>query len=680
MAAPLASALRCWRSFDLQQLQRELDQTAAELAIRQDDSEQSRRRLIDQSRDFKKNTPEELRKQVAPLLKSFQGEIDALSKRSKEAETAFLNVYKRFIDVPDPVGVLEVAMQLQQKVQRLNDVEMENQKLRETLEEYNKEFAHVKNQEVTIKALKDRIREYEQTAGARVETLALEREQKIRGEYDERERLLQEDQQTLRKKLGEAEVRVSILQSAMESTQAELFDLKAKYDEEIAAKADEADIIMMDLERANQRAEAAQRQVESLKEQLSAGSGVRPQADVGGSTVPLGDSQARLAFDHELAAKEREVAQLVDDVQRLQAALGQQRESGASHVARLEQQLAARDHTAKKLEEQLKAQADYSVIKSELNILKSMEFSSSLDKSEAQESKPLEVLLLEKNRALQSENTTLRIGNTELNVRFSELQEEHSEAVKVGAEQKQLIIQLEHDLSTLHSMGSITRPDAEGTEYTSTPMENVPDPVREASSRFFAPATRGEAPSSPSVELPPGQVDSLLSIISSQRERFRLRNQELESEARMHQQTVQALHAELDNLRADNVKLYEKIKFLQSYPGRGAREDDTEQRYSTQYEERLDPFASFGHRERQRKYMSLSPWDKATLSMGRFILSNKVARTFAFFYTVLLHCLVFLVLYKTAWSESVGRDCAAYCAKKYSDHLHKFHENDAAGI
>lgn len=23
------------------------------------------------------------------------------------------------------------------------------------------------------------------------------------------------------------------------------------------------------------------------------------------------------------------------------------------------------------------------------------------------------------------------------------------------------------------------------------------------------------------------------------------------------------------------------------------------------------------------------------------------------------------VLYKTAWSESVGRDCAAYCAKKW---------------
>lgn len=102
-------------------------------------------------------------------------------------------------------------------------------------------------------------------------------------------------------------------------------------------------------------------------------------------------------------------------------------------------------------------------------------------------------------------------------------------------------------------------------------------------------------------ELPQGQMDSLLSIISSQRERFRSRNQELEAvshplsptlcipgsfflretvfliclfplfalqESRSMQQTMQALQSELDSLRADNIKLYEKIKFLQSYPGR----------------------------------------------------------------------------------------------------------------
>uniref|UniRef100_A0A9J8D2H1 CASP C-terminal domain-containing protein n=1 Tax=Cyprinus carpio carpio TaxID=630221 RepID=A0A9J8D2H1_CYPCA len=159
-----------------------------------------------------------------------------------------------------------------------------------------------------------------------------------------------------------------------------------------------------------------------------------------------------------------------------------------------------------------------------------------------------------------------------------------------------------------------------------------------------------------------GQMDSLLSIISSQRERFRWRNQELEANSSL-QQTLQALQSELDSLRA-NIKLYEKIKFLQSYPNRAGDSDDTVMRYSSQYEERLDPFTSFSKKERLRRYQSLSPWDKATLGLGHVILSNKMARTVASLYKLMLHCLVFLVLYKAAWSESIGRYCAAFCAKK----------------
>ncbi|EMP28870.1 Protein CASP [Chelonia mydas] len=127
--------------------------------------------------------------------------------------------------------------------------------------------------------------------------------------------------------------------------------------------------------------------------------------------------------------------------------------------------------------------------------------------------------------------------------RCAELQIQFTEAVSTVADQKELITNLERDLSTIQSMSSMHRPDAE---------------------LCFL----GYPPSSPSTPLPEGQMDSLLSIISSQRERFRTRNQELEAENRMMQHTMQALQSELDNMRADNIKLYEKIKFLQSYPGR----------------------------------------------------------------------------------------------------------------
>ncbi|XP_017653429.1 protein CASP isoform X8 [Nannospalax galili] len=647
-------------------LKRELDATATVLANRQDESEQSRKRLIEQSREFKKNTPEDLRKQVAPLLKSFQGEIDALSKRSKEAEAAFLNVYKRLIDVPDPVPALDLGQQLEIKVQRLHDIETENQKLRETLEEYNKEFAEVKNQEVTIKALKEKIREYEQTLKSQAETIALEKEQKLQNDFAEKERKLQETQISTTSKLEEAEHKLQTLQTALEKTRTELFDLKTKYDEETTAKADEIEMIMTDLERANQRAEVAQREAETLREQLSsANHSLQLASQIQKAPDVAIEVLTRSSLEVELAAKEREIAQLVEDVQRLQASLTKLRENSASQISQLEQQLSAKNSTLKQLEEKLKGQADYEEVKTELNILKSMEFAPSEGTGTQDSAKPLEVLLLEKNRSLQSENAALRISNSDLSGRCAELQIHLTEATDMATEQRDLIARLEQDLSTIQS---IQRPDAEGAAEQG--LEKIPEPIKEATALFFGPSTPVSG------TLPEDQVDSLLSIISSQRERFRARNQELEAESCMAQHTIQALQSELDSLRADNIKLFEKIKFLQTYPGRAGSSDDTELRYSSQYEERLDPFSSFSKRERQRKYLGLSPWDKATLGMGRLILSNKMARTIGFFYTLFLHCLVFLVLYKLAWSESLERDCAATCAKKFADHLHKFHEND----
>ncbi|TRY89078.1 hypothetical protein DNTS_009802 [Danionella cerebrum] len=650
MAANTTSMCQFWKNFDLQQLQRELDSTATLLASRQDDSEQSRKKLIDQSREFKKNTPEDLRKLVAPLLKSFQAEIDALSKRSKESETAFLNVYKRLIDVPNPVPALELSQQLHLKVQRMNDIDTENQKLRETLEEYNKEFADVKNQEVTIKNLREKIREYEQSVKNQAER-----------NYRSHKILWRRSYMKLK-----SEPRLYRQIFALERTQTELFDLKAKYDEESTAKADEIDIVMTDLERANQRAEAAEREFEALREQLSSenkSTQLQTRIDIAPYVDESVDLVPRSSLEAELSAKEREMHQLVEDVQRLQFSLSTLRENSQTNISQLQQELQSKSAALQEAESKLQTQTDYEELKKELGILKSMEFGPCDSPSVQDSGKPLEVLLLEKSRGLQSENASLRIANTELSGRYASLQTEFTAAVKTSADQKELILKLEQDLSTIQTL---SRPDAEGADSSSVV---VPEPIKEATALFTG---LGNSPLS---DLPQGQMDSLLSIISSQRERFRSRNQELEVTNSSLQQTLQALQSELDSLRADNIKLYEKIKFLQSYPSRTGDSDDTVMRYSSQYEERLDPFSSFSKRERQRRYQSLSPWDKATLSLGRVILSNKTARTIAFFYTLMLHCLIFLVLYKAAWSESIGRDCAAFCAKKYSDHLHQFHED-----
>lgn len=122
-------------------------------------------------------------------------------------------------------------------------------------------------------------------------------------------------------------------------------------------------------------------------------------------------------------------------------------------------------------------------------------------------------------------------------------------------------------------------------------------------------------------------------------------------ENRSMQQTMQALQNELDSLRADNIKLYEKIKFLQSYPGRvglclhlgpcsagvtfwfwsrtccfkpfavflslqAGGSDDTVMRYSSQYEERLDPFSSFSKRV-QHSFSAHRPLKPSAVSSPR---------------------------------------------------------------
>ncbi|XP_071946426.1 protein CASP-like isoform X3 [Antedon mediterranea] len=532
-AANIASMFQYWKNFNLQELQKELDSTATELASRQDESDSSRKRLVEQSREFKKNTPEEVRKAVASLLKSFQGEVDALSKRSKAAEGAFLSVYKKLIDVPDPVSVLEHAQALQKKSQKAQDLEIENQKLRETLEEYNHEFAEVKNQEVTIKNLKEKLKEYEGKIEATAQTRANEKEKELQRGFADKERQLQETQMTVAVKLGEAEVKVSTLQAALDNALSELFDVKSKFDEKTAAKSDEMEIVMTDLERSNQKVAETEKEIESLKRQLMSANQSLQLADQmqkAPNVEQAIDVLTRSSLEIELAAKEKEISQLVEDVHRLQAANAKLREQSTSQISKLEEQLTASTSAFKKLEDRLQSQSDYEEMKRELNVIKATEFNSSngVDQ-EGTSNKTLEMLLLEKNRALQSENTTLKVANHEINARYTDLEKNHTTLISTVEEKKQLVTQLERDLASVNSLSSLYRGEGEGQAQPNSEAEIMAEVVK--SSAAVLPITQ-------TVQEPVGAVDSLLPIVSSQRERFRIRNQELEGENQQQQKQV----------------------------------------------------------------------------------------------------------------------------------------------
>ncbi|KAM6051992.1 homeobox protein cut-like 2 isoform 1-T1 [Chlamydotis macqueenii] len=308
-------------------------------------------------------------------------QVIALSKRSKEAETAFLSVYKQLIEAPDPAPVLEAARSLEDRLQQLQRLEPDPSPLKELGRPWKKhtELVGTKERREGTSPAAGLVAAAEPPLSS-VDGKALCAETLLQRNEAEKQKGLQEAQVTLATRLGEAEEKIKVLHAALKATQTELLELRCKYDEEAASKADEVAMIMTNLEKANQRAEAAQREVESLREQLAAvNSSLRlaccsPPGAAGDKVNYSMCSGSRL--EAALAAKDREIVRLLKDVRHLQSSLQELEESSANQIAELEGQLAAKNEAIEKLEEKLQAQADYEEIKTELSILKAMKVAS----------------------------------------------------------------------------------------------------------------------------------------------------------------------------------------------------------------------------------------------------------------------------------------------------------------
>ncbi|XP_053815701.1 homeobox protein cut-like 2 isoform X7 [Vidua chalybeata] len=348
-------------------------------------------------------------------------QVIALSKRSKEAETAFLSVYKQLLEAPDAAPVLEAARSLEDRLQQLQRLEPEPPPLKELSRPWKKH--------PELGSTKER-REGKSPAAEPplpgLDGKAPSTETSLQRNEADKQKGLQEAQVTLAARLGEAEEKIKVLHAALKATQTELLELRCKYDEEAASKADEVAMIMTNLEKANQRAEAAQREVESLREQLAAVNSslslacCSPTGTTGDKVNYSMCSGSRL--EAALAAKDREILRLLKDVQHLQSSLQELEESSATQIAELEGQLAAKNEAIEKLEEKLQAQADYEEIKTELSILKAMKVASAGCSLPQSISKAEEALLLGKEAFYPSQKYLLEKPSL-----LTSTEEDHSE-------------------------------------------------------------------------------------------------------------------------------------------------------------------------------------------------------------------------------------------------------------
>ncbi|KAG1973306.1 homeobox protein cut-like 2 [Pimephales promelas] len=403
MAADVGSMFQYWKKFDLRRLQRELNSVAAQLAGRQEESEDSHKHLVELSREFKKNVPEEVLEMVSPVLKSFQAEVVALSQRSKEAESAFLGIYKQLIEAPDPAPLLEAT---QERLADLQRPAPEGDALvTETSENWRR---HLKCLDKT---------DHTEEGPVTVETGETSTQRPMMTPHSTQNAPLQKDPQegeehesdiSLPVRLGQAEDRIKALQSSLTSARTELQELRCKYDKEKAEKVEEMGALMVNLEKANQRADLAQREVERLREQLagtqSTSKGTGPSEDRPNEEREREerDEGSLSRLEVVLFSKDREILRLLENVQRLQFTLQEVQDSSANQIAELERQLAYKSEAIETLEAKLQSQMDYEEIKTELSILKAMKLASANGSSSQESAKTTEALLLDKEAFLPS--------------------------------------------------------------------------------------------------------------------------------------------------------------------------------------------------------------------------------------------------------------------------------------
>mmetsp|Transcript_14221 Transcript_14221/g.19818 ORF Transcript_14221/g.19818 Transcript_14221/m.19818 type:complete len:656 (-) Transcript_14221:1343-3310(-) len=609
-----------WKAINLESRKNELDSQATEIANFKDASLESRKKLAEQTKNFRKVPDEEKIKNFGSLLKLYQEEIDKLTKRSKFSENCFLTMYKLLADAPDPIIGLAAALEESQKSSKVGELDLENRKLRTELEEFRKEFQEVQNQEVTIRRLEDKIADYQSKMDQIIQEKTSQVEQQLKDEFQKTLENLRDREHEAKRQLSAAQSDLSRMQHALDVAQSELLDFRSRYDDKQAAKQSELDMLVEELDRTRQKMLLLEKQRDKLSEQNDFIKSNQMANIHSGNVLP--------DLELEVAQKDIEITQLKEHIQKIEYQLIGDTSAFKQEISSLQDQLSAEKTKVKHLAEELKARPTTQELRDLQNQLDVFKQAFEYEDDADGHVRTAEKLIKDKNRKLETEIVQLKATLTKNEQEVADLKEKLSKTQDQNNELNQLVVKLEDDIS-----------------------KNSPHLGRNKAVEDI-------------LQTKPGKPEdtSMLQIVCNQRDRFKARIQDLEQENRDLQNRIDSLNTQIDTLRHDNIKLYEKTRYLQSYGSLSNKHDieanrtdtDLENKYSQLYEDTVNPFVIFNRKERYQRYKDLNAAEKVILSSGKFFLSTKFSRTFLFFYSLLLHLLVFLTLYKLAHTTTLS--------------------------
>ncbi|GAB2270239.1 hypothetical protein Dimus_005143 [Dionaea muscipula] len=640
-SSPISVLCNFWKEFDLEKEKSLLDEQGLRIAENQENSQKNRRKLAESTRDFKKASSEEKLSSFSTLLKGYQEEVDNLTKRAKFGENAFLNIYQKLYEAPDPYPALA---SIADQTMKVSELESENRRMKVELDEFKTEATHLKNQQATIRRLEERNRQLEQQMEEKVKEIVEIKQRSFAEENQKTLEVLKEREQSLQDQLRQAKESVSTMQKLHELGQSQLFELRAQSEEERAAKQSELSLLMDEVERAQSRLLSLEREKGLLRSQLQ-------NADEESEKKKSDSVYSDSVLENSLSAKEKIISELHAELHNIETTLADERNQHINEIKKLKVQLSEKDIALEELKEELQARPTLRLVedlRKKVKILQAVGYNL-IDAEDwdvatsGEEMSKLESLLLDKNKKMEHELTQLKVKLSEKASLLEAAEIKITELTGKVHEQQKLIQKLEDDIlkgySSKERRGSLFN-DWDLSEAGSAELSESADNKHISSDQDHS---------------------SMLKVICNQRDRFRARLRETEEEVRLLKDNIRELTEELEKTKADNVKLYGKIRYVQDYNlekvvSRGSKKhsedlesgftSDVETKYKKMYEDDINPFAAFSKKERDQRYKELGLRDRLTLTSGRFLLGNKYARTFAFFYTIGLHILVFTCLYR----------------------------------
>lgn len=599
-------AVDLWTKADLSSLQSQLDKDIIEIKERESQFLESRKSLASETKLFKKLPSDEKLASINKIIKHYQQEIDNLTKRSKSSEVLLLDIYGKICEAPDPTPLMLHSVD---KLSKVDDSSVLKQQVEE-LEDKLAKYADYDN-------LKARLLDLEQNAAVTLARRLTAKEQEVSSRWeekqrnwDEREAKLLSQVENLEKRLSEGSAKQadeglsqdnltarSLLEQELESAQSRVFQLERRNEELNGALAKATSTA--EQESQLQARENKIRQLESENALLSASS------------------------EREHKQLKKIEKELTEKISNLQAEV----DSYKSEV----------NSTRMKLENY----SDYVQIKDELSALKRIEFGADgFDEENVAGQSSVESGIISANKRLQGTLADLRSKLVDCEEENNKLKGQISDLQNELAKSETLNRKLEADLDKIEEVDQKFNDTASMMSGVTRQMNNRWGKLSPTSSIVGIPEESETAATFGN--------NTILPIITKQRDRLRSRNTELEKQMRQLGNDKNKLKGELTKLQADNAKLYERIRYLSRSSGNtgdaAIASIDTEAQYSQIFEDSINPLTNLKKKEMEYyRRNKLSIWEKMFLSFARIVLANKTTRILFLFYCFGIHVLIFMM-------------------------------------